>query len=420
MTLKQLMELRESIGTSIRQLEDLKAKQALSTNQQRALDKYMLQAGDLDEQIAEQRATDSVAAEQRQATVRGIADGTIGTVVRSFPDAGGARPTPGSAPASGEVRGAEQRALSEAEQRAVGDFRNYLRTGETRTLSATSNSGGGYIVPNPLVGPLTEAVRKADPILDLAGRFNMRGGNSVMSLPHKATHGAVFVTDDFTTERTAEQTNPTFGGLDLSCIDYSSDQRAAAHWISSTPGSEDLVMRWIVEDLYEQLGVDIAVGTGEAGALGLFAATEFFAGVDATSDTAVTNTDFLKMYTALNPKFRTSAVWLLNSATFASTLAMEYPNTDTPLVQWVNGQPTILGRPVRETSSAPEVADGAVPIAFGDISQAYAVGEHYGPEVLVDKLTKTPLIRYVGLARLGGSPWNPDACVLLQCGGASA
>lgn len=69
MNSQQLMELRESIRASVRQLEDLKGTQALSTNQQKALDKYKEQVADLDGQIEEARALESGAAEERAAVV---------------------------------------------------------------------------------------------------------------------------------------------------------------------------------------------------------------------------------------------------------------------------------------------------------------------------------------------------------------
>lgn len=72
MNSKQLMELRESIRTSVRQLEDLKATQALSTNQQKALEKYQEQIADLDLQIEEARANESAAAEKRAQTMASL------------------------------------------------------------------------------------------------------------------------------------------------------------------------------------------------------------------------------------------------------------------------------------------------------------------------------------------------------------
>lgn len=428
MTLQQLLELRSTVAASIGTLEGMRAERALSTNQEKALAKYHAQITDLDAQIEETRAADSEAAERRAQTVASLGAVDIRDAIAMGPGAGRLAHVGGREAGLTEVRSVtpaisagasvstRDRTLSVAEVRAVEDFRNYLRTGETRALSATSDAAGGYVVPHPIVQELTEAVRKADPILDLAARFNLRGGNSTTELPHKATHGDVLATDDFATARTAEQTNPGFASRELSCIDYHSDQRATRHWIKSTPGGEDLVMRWIIEDVYEQLGTDIAVGNGTDTALGLFAATSHFDVLYSDADGAIANTDFMALYTALHPKFRANGSWLMNSATLATCLGMVYPNTDQPLVQWVNGQPTILGRPVREASSAPTLGTDTVPVAFGDIAQAYAIGEHDGPEVLVDQVTKTPLIRYVGVARLGGSPWHPDACVLLVSG----
>ncbi|NTU70257.1 MAG: phage major capsid protein [Coriobacteriia bacterium] len=108
MNLEQLMELRSSIHASVRGLEDLKAKQALSTNQVKALEKYQEQVAELDEQIAEARAADSIATERRSAVIASLGGNqTIspfagGEFRAQFAGADGSR-VDGGAPAQGPV-----------------------------------------------------------------------------------------------------------------------------------------------------------------------------------------------------------------------------------------------------------------------------------------------------------------------------
>lgn len=51
MSREQLTSIRETVHTSIRQLEDAKATRALSTNQEAALTKYLEQRDALDEAL---------------------------------------------------------------------------------------------------------------------------------------------------------------------------------------------------------------------------------------------------------------------------------------------------------------------------------------------------------------------------------
>jgi HK97 family phage major capsid protein len=326
---------------------------------------------------------------------------------------------------SRELHDSEQDELREAAGRAVpvttgqgfsesaSEWRDYVRTGDARSLS--TGDTGAYVIPNAELATLTETVRKSDPILNLATRFDMRGGNSTLELPVKATHGVVAVAGE--TAARPELAAPTFSQSLITCLDYYTTQITTQLWVDSTPRSEELMLRWIVDDIFEQFGVDLAVGDGIGNPLGLFAATSYFDVKQSGVADSIASTNFVTLYTALAPKFRAGAVWLMNSTTLSVAMGMDDPNTSatTPLVTFDGaGVPRILGKPVMETSSAPSIGNGAHPIAFADVASAYAVGEHFGPSVLVDHLTVTPYIRFYGLGRLGAAPWNPDACVLLK------
>lgn len=91
MDLSKLLELRESIRTSVRQLEDIKSERALSTNQARALTKYQEQLGDLDGQIEEARALESRAVEERQRTIAALGATDFSAALRSGPAVGSER-----------------------------------------------------------------------------------------------------------------------------------------------------------------------------------------------------------------------------------------------------------------------------------------------------------------------------------------
>jgi HK97 family phage major capsid protein len=272
----------------------------------------------------------------------------------------------------------------------LSEWRDYVRTGEPRASISSTDANGGYVIPNSTLAQLTEAVRKSDPILAGATRFDLRGGNSTMELPIKSTHGVVTTATE--TGARTEQNAPTYGSQSLVCVDYYTDQRATQLWIDSTPQSEDWMLRSIVEDIYEQFGVDLAVGDGAGNAAGLFAATSFYdVKLSGVAD-SIANTNFVTLYTSLPPKFRANAAWLMNSTTLAVCMGMDDPNTSatTPLVTFDGaGVPRILGKPVLETSSAPSIGNGAYPIALADIANAYAIGEHFGPQVLVDRYTAT-------------------------------
>ena len=48
------------------------------------------------------------------------------------------------------------------------------------------------------------------------------------------------------------------------------------------------------------------------------------------------------------------------------------------------------------------------------MSQGYVIGIHKQPTILRDPFTAKPEVIFYGLSRLGGTPWNPNAMVLLK------
>jgi HK97 family phage major capsid protein len=294
----------------------------------------------------------------------------------------------------------------------LSDWRSYIRSGEQRAGLSTTDGNGGYLVPEPLHAPVVEKVRKVDPIFAGATHFDMTGGGDTLQLPYKSAHGVVANATE--SGARSEQSAPTFGNASLVAYDYYTDQRSTQLFLDSTPGASDMLSRWIIEDLYEQLGVDLAVGSGANKASGLFAATSYYQTKLSGVADSLANTSFMPVMTALHPRYRTNAVWLMNSATLGVISGMTVPNTQQPLVDWTGGEPRMYGKPIRETSSAPDIGAGQYPIALADLAAAYCIGMHRAPGILTDPLTCAPLVRHYGLMRAGGVPWDPQGCILLK------
>jgi len=300
----------------------------------------------------------------------------------------------------------------------VSEFRAFMRNLEERAFTTASSGAGAAVVPGSLVAPIAEKARAADPIAEIATWFDLRGGNSTMRLPYKAAHSDASVTGDFVSPRDTANTSATFGSKSLSALDYYAIQLAERHWLHSVPGSEDLMVRWCVEDLYEQFARDIAVGDGDDNAPGLFAADDFYLLHYTGASGSITAADFVAAYTKMPPRHRAQAQWILNSATLAAIFELDAANesaTNSLLVTGSDGTMRILGRPVRECSNAPDLGASTIPVALIG-PEAYACGTHFGPEVEVDTVTAVPMVKFNALARLGGSPWNPEAAVLIVAG----
>lgn len=320
---------------------------------------------------------------------------------------------------------AEARAIAEqgkrvgetAEQdKASSAFRSFIKSGveDRAALVAGTDANGGFIVPEPIHAPLIEKFRKVSPLLADVTVFNMTG-DTTLFLPRKDSHGAVANATE-TGSRT-EQTEPTFTNASLQAFDIYTDQRVSQQWLDSVDGGENMLTEWIYGDIAEKFQGQLATGagTGSQQAAGIFSASSTYGTQLSGAAGALSNTSFLSTFFSLPQKFRGNAKWYMSPATLASVIGFAYPNlNNTPLVENRNGVFYILGKPVVEVDDAPAIGAANFPVAFGDMAQGYAAGIHKNVSILRDPYTATPLVRFYGLGRMGGTPWNKDAVILLK------
>lgn len=320
---------------------------------------------------------------------------------------------------------AETRAIAEDGKR-VGEkaesekiasaYRSYLKNGseDRATLIAGTDANGGFVVPEPLHAPLIEKFRKVSPLLEEVTIFNLTG-DTTLYLPRKDTAGVVANTNE--TGARSQQTEPTFTNASLVARDLYTDQRASQQFLDSVDGAEQQILDWIYGDFAETFAGNLAVGNGSGSnqADGLFKASSTYTTKLSSAAGSVTNADFLTTFFSLPQKFRSNAKWYLSPATLASVIGFAYPNlNNTPLVENRNGSFYILGKPVVEVDDAPALGAANYPIAFGDLKQGYAAGIHKNVSILRDPYTAAPNVRFYGLGRMGGTPWNKDAVILLK------
>lgn len=297
-------------------------------------------------------------------------------------------------------------------------YRSWIRNGSEESRAALvslTDANGGYVVPEPIHGPLIQKYRNVSPLVERCANFTL-SGDSKMYLPYKATHAPVANATE--TGARAEQTEPTFQNIVLNAGEYYTDQRASQMFLDSDVGGEEMMLGWIYEDFAVQLNADIAVGAGTNNTpAGLFKASGTYTTMLSGSAGAVVNTNFPTLFFALPQKYRPNSAWYMSPATLAVLMGFAYPNlNNTPLVQpnTTDGTFSILGKRVVEVDDAPAVGAANYPVAFGDLSKGYAVGIHKVLSILRDPYTVAPYVRFYGVARMGGIPWDPSAVQLLK------
>ena len=261
---------------------------------------------------------------------------------------------------------------------------------------------------------MLDLYRQDNTLLGLVTMFNLNGSKSI-ELPRKAKHGVVKTAGE-TDPRPATDT-PTFANETLTCHDLYTNQPITQEFLDSIAGGESWLMGEIYDDFTETFGLQCVAGKGDSSkeAVGLFTADTFYRKQEASAESAFTPEDIIDMYFSLHPKYRANAVFLMSSKTVGTVRKMSEPASSgtVPFMSMTGSSPTIMGRPVIECPGAPEIGASAHPVAFGDMKRAYAVATHKTPTILRDPYTDKPNVSFYGYCRMGGRPWDPNACILL-------
>jgi len=114
--------------------------------------------------------------------------------------------------------------------------------------------------------------------------------------------------------------------------------------------------------------------------------------------------------------YRQNATWLMNSLTASQIAKLKNGQGDYIWREsFLAGQPaTLLGRPVELDENMPNVAPGAMPIAFGDFRAGYVINDRIGTRILRDPYTNKPFVTFYATKRVGGGLLDPKAIRVLK------
>lgn len=120
---------------------------------------------------------------------------------------------------------------------------------------------------------------------------------------------------------------------------------------------------------------------------------------------------------ALKSGYRQNAQFLMNRSTMKTI--RKFKDRDGNYL-WQRsiaaGQPsTLLGYNVIEMEDMPSLGSNAFPIAFGDFMEGYLAVDRVGLRMTVDNITTPGYVKYYVRRRQGGKVYNDDAIKLLKC-----
>lgn len=294
-------------------------------------------------------------------------------------------------------------------------FANFLRLGdnrmdaeETRALIVSDDSKGGFLAPAEFQAEIIRGIVEISPIRQ-AVRVGSTSAGSVILPKLTGRPTATWVGED--EER--DETTMTYGQIEIPIHEL------ACYIDVSLRLLEDSAIN-VESEISTELSQEFAVKENSAFSNGDGAKQPFgiqrvpgIAEIVNGSASAVNADKLIGLMYAMPQQYRNNGSWLMNGTTLGIIRTLKDTQGNylwQPSLQ--AGQPsTLLGRPVIEDPTMPDIANGTFPIMYGDFSKAYRVYDRVGMSVLRDPYTQARkgLVRFHARRRVGGGPVLAEA-----------
>ncbi len=309
-----------------------------------------------------------------------------------------------------------------------------LRQIEAKALSVNREPDGGFAVPEEIDRRIEELLRDISPIRSIATVTSVGTAELTILVSAKGTQsGWVGETEDRPKTETPELKRIKISTAELfanpvatqKLLDDSSFDAAA--WLESE----------IAEEFAVQEGQAFVAGTGVGQPRGFlqypistagdsdreFGTLQYLAsGVDGAWPSNAGGDDSLRadllidVVHSLRPRYRSGAVWVMNSNTLASV--RKFKDADgAPIFQpsLREGQPSqLLGFRMVEAEDMPNIASNSLSVAFGNFQRGYRIADRTGLRLLRDPFSAKPNVQFYATKRVGGGVVNSEAIKLLR------
>ena len=273
-------------------------------------------------------------------------------------------------------------------------FSKYLRYGmqelnrEERYLlrgtnpQTTSDSAGGFTIPEGWTGELDFAKQFVGEVESVARVFSTATGNTlpIPKVDDTATDASLQTEGSATTVA-----DMTFGNTDLSAYTYSTLVKVSKQLLQD---EEVNLIGYLTELLGQRIAraTNAALTTGDGSSKPNGIITAATVGKTAASATAITHEELIDLYYSVDPAYRmgTSCYYMMNDAVHAAVrkLGLTAAENFNPITFANDGTMFILGKEVKiNQDMASAITTGNKTILFGDFS-GYAVRVAGGINVL--------------------------------------
>lgn len=290
-------------------------------------------------------------------------------------------------------------------------FSDFLRNGSTAETRANWTVGdNGAVIPETIANRIIDRVHEIAPIVAMATSFRSKG-DLIFPVYDDTTEITAAYATEFTplSSTSAKFTSATLGGNLFGALTKVS--RSLVN--NSAVDIVGFVIDKLAYAMADFLRGEVLAGTG---------ATGHFTGLLSSSNTVAAGAtlvtdDILNAYFAIPQALQSGAVWLMNRRTL---LDLKKLKTDTKeyILQMDLTAPmgySILGKPVYIDEKMPDVAAGAKPIVYGDLSGVYMNShEDIAIQPLLEKYADEHAVGYVAWAEMDSKVIEPQKIAVVN------
>lgn len=321
-------------------------------------------------------------------------------------------------------------ALEGATPAARGAFAGYVRSGTTLEMKAftgVTGDSGGYAVPREIDATIDTLLKAASPIRSVANVVQV-GSAGYRKL---VTTGGTPSGWAAETGARTETATPTFVEIAPPMGELYANPSATQAMLDDALFD---VETWLADEIAMEFakaeGAAFVNGSGTSRPKGFlqqpvaasadgaraFGTLQYIASGAAGDFAANPQERLIDLVQALRAPYRQGAVFVMNAATLARI--RKFKTGDGAFV-WqpslAAGQPaTLLGYPVIEAEDMPDIAAGALAIAFGNFRLGYVIAERGETAILRDPYSNKPFVNFYATKRIGGCVTNSEAIKLMK------
>ncbi len=317
-------------------------------------------------------------------------------------------------PAQVEVKAAMVRYLRSCnpDQLEAMKAKHGSRHGEVKALTVNSDPDGGYHVISDMSGQVATKVFETS---------DMRAIASVQAIATDALEGWDDI-DEADGEWVGEETTPAAN----SDTPQMGKWRIPVHEMATRPKASNKILEdanidieaWLMRKVTEKFGrmenTAFVSGNGTTRPRGILtydSGTSWKQIQQILMGTAPDEDDLIDIIQSLKDTYRANGTWIFNRLTTGYIRKLK---DDEGRMLWrpglEQGQPDrLLGYPIKEFSDMPDIADGAIPMGFGDFKRGYQIVDRLGFAVLRDPFTAKPYVEFYCRRRVGGDVVNFEA-----------